>query len=124
MVDVTTANFTLIATSQRVSEINTLLKAIYNKNYYSSRNVLQALLNVDAPFRPFVTEVQTWKWVMAYPSTRPTWRENDAKYTAEKYLPSFLHTIETEYLSQLNTLPQVNDNQHKAEVVTALYSAS
>ncbi len=71
-----------------------------------------------------VTEVQTWKWVTAYPSTQPTWRENDAKYTVEKYLPSFLHAIETEYLSKPNALPQVNDNQHKAEVVMALYSAS
>ncbi len=59
----------------------------------------------------------------AYPSTRPTWRENDAKYTVEKCLPSFLHTIETEYLSQPNTLPQVNDNQHQEEEVMTLYAA-
>ncbi len=59
----------------------------------------------------------------AYPSTRPTWRENDAKYTVEKCLPSFLHTIETEYLNQPNTLPQVSDNQHQAEEVMTLYPA-
>ncbi len=57
----------------------------------------------------------------AYPSTQPTWRENDAKYTVEKYLPSFLQTIETEYLSQPNTLPQVYDNQHHAEEVMTIY---
>ncbi len=59
----------------------------------------------------------------AYPSTRPTWRENDAKYTVEKYLPSFLHAIETEYLSKPNTLPQVHDNQHQADEVMTLYPA-
>ncbi len=59
----------------------------------------------------------------AYPSTRPTWRENDAKYTVEKYLPSFLHTIETECLSQPNALHQVNDNHHQTEEVTTLYPA-
>ncbi len=59
----------------------------------------------------------------AYPSTRPTWRENDAKYTVEKYLPSFLRTIETEYLSQPNTLPLANDNQHQAEEVMTIYPA-
>ncbi len=75
------------------------------------------------PHHSFITELQTWKWVTAYPSTRPTWRENNAKYTVEKYLPSFLHTIETEYLSQPNTLPKVNDNQQQAEEVTTLYSA-
>ncbi len=59
----------------------------------------------------------------AYPSTQPTWRENDAKYTLEKCLPSFLHAIETEYLSQPNTLPQVYDNQHQAEEVMTLHPA-
>ncbi len=89
--------------------------------YIDLRNVLRALLNVDAPFRPFIAEVQTWKWVTAYPSTRPTWRENDAKYTVEKCLPSFLHTIETECLSQPNTLPQVNDSQNQTKEVMSLY---
>ncbi len=101
-----------------------LISASYVKILYvyiDLRNVLRALLNVDAPFRPFIAEVQTWKWVTAYPSTRPTWRENDAKYTVEKYLPSFLHTIETECLSQPNTLPQVNDSQNQTKEVMSLY---
>ncbi len=55
---------------------------------------------------------------MTYPSTRPTWRENDAEYTVEKYLPSFLHTIET---GQSNTISQVNDNQHHTGEFTSLY---
>ncbi len=104
-----------------------LISASYFKILYvyiDLRNVLRALLNVDAPFRPFITEVQTWKWVTAYPSTRPTWRENDAKYTVEKCLPSFLHTIETGCLSQPNTLPQVSNNQHQVEEVVTLYPAS